>query len=210
MAESRVCIEVRDTGRGIAEEDIARIFEPFFTTKGPHEGTGLGLHLCHQIISSLGGEMSVRSTVGEGTCFSIVLPSAPAKAVPASADSLPGSRVTRICRILVIDDELLIRRTFESLLQDHEVELAGSGREGIERLRDVDYDVVFCDVSMPDLTGMDVYEFLRAEKPGREAALVFMTGGAFKERTLDFLQTVPNRVLCKPFSFEAIESCLPC
>jgi PAS domain S-box-containing protein len=206
--ESRVRIEVEDTGRGIAAGDIERVFEPFFTTKGPTEGTGLGLHVCHQIVTSLGGDLSVQSVRGQGTCFTILLPAAAARA-PIVPDLTAPRPSNGNYRILVIDDEHLILRTFEALLQGHVVECAGSGREGIERLRNAEFDVIFCDVSMPDLTGMDVYEFLRTEERGRETGLVFMTGGAFKQSTVDFLQSVPNRVLRKPFPFDAIESCLP-
>jgi signal transduction histidine kinase len=72
--DARVRVEVRDTGCGIPAESLERIFEPFFTTKPVGEGTGLGLPISHGIIRALGGELSVESTVGEGTTFRILLP----------------------------------------------------------------------------------------------------------------------------------------
>jgi signal transduction histidine kinase len=74
---SMVLVEVQDTGCGIAPENLERIFEPFFTTKPVGEGTGLGLSISHDIIRSLGGELSVSSALGEGTTFRILLPVAP-------------------------------------------------------------------------------------------------------------------------------------
>ncbi|HYO72019.1 MAG TPA: ATP-binding protein [Archangium sp.] len=73
---SRVVVEVRDTGCGIPPENLERIFEPFFTTKPAGEGTGLGLPISHEIIRALGGELSVESTVGRGTTFRVLLPTA--------------------------------------------------------------------------------------------------------------------------------------
>ncbi len=70
----RVAIEVRDTGSGIRPEDLPRIFDPFFSTKEVGSGTGLGLCICHGIVTKLGGEISVRSTVGSGSTFRVVLP----------------------------------------------------------------------------------------------------------------------------------------
>jgi two-component system NtrC family sensor kinase len=77
LGEHKALVEVQDTGCGIAPENLERIFDPFFTTKPVGEGTGLGLSISHDIIRGLGGEMSVISTVGQGTTFRVVLPVAP-------------------------------------------------------------------------------------------------------------------------------------
>ena len=71
---NRVAIEVEDTGSGIPTEDLSKIFEPFFTTKEVGKGTGLGLAVCYGIITDHGGRLSVRSTPGKGTTFTILLP----------------------------------------------------------------------------------------------------------------------------------------
>jgi signal transduction histidine kinase len=67
-------LEVSDTGSGIPPEHIEQIFDPFFTTKGPDEGSGLGLMVCHRIVSDHGGSIEVRSREGEGSCFSVLWP----------------------------------------------------------------------------------------------------------------------------------------
>jgi len=71
---TRIAIEIEDHGRGIAEPDLARIFEPFFTTRP--DGTGLGLAICHKVVRAHGGDIQVRSTVGEGSTFTVLLPAA--------------------------------------------------------------------------------------------------------------------------------------
>jgi len=70
----RVAIEVRDTGVGVPEEDLERIFDPFFTTKDPDQGTGLGLMICHRIVTDHGGTIDVQSRAGQGSCFRVRLP----------------------------------------------------------------------------------------------------------------------------------------
>ncbi len=75
-ARGNAVIEVRDTGCGISRSDLGRIFDPFFTTKAPNVGTGLGLAICHEIVRSLGGQITVESEVGVGTVFRVVLPAA--------------------------------------------------------------------------------------------------------------------------------------
>ena len=82
-AEEAVCIEVIDRGEGIAEEDLSRIFDPFFTTKDPDKGTGLGLMICHQLVTDHGGTIEVRSVPGEGTTFTVRLPAVDDHGAPA-------------------------------------------------------------------------------------------------------------------------------
>ncbi|TDJ11183.1 MAG: response regulator, partial [Deltaproteobacteria bacterium] len=83
-AEEAVCIEVIDRGEGISEEDLSRIFDPFFTTKDPDKGTGLGLMICHQLVTDHGGTIEVRSVLGEGTTFTVRLPAVDDHGVAAS------------------------------------------------------------------------------------------------------------------------------
>ncbi len=84
QADGRVWVEVQDNGRGIAPENLGRVFEPFFTTKPPGVGTGLGLFICHGIITGFGGELSVESQPGQGATFRVLLPAAPAAQAGAS------------------------------------------------------------------------------------------------------------------------------
>ncbi|MCY1040687.1 PAS domain S-box protein [Corallococcus sp. bb12-1] len=197
----RVVVEVRDTGSGIAPEVMGRIFDPFFTTKPVGVGTGLGLSICHGIISGLGGDISVDSSVGHGSTFRVVLP-APPSALPSHPEEpLPiHAPASPRGRVLVVDDEPAVGRVLQRLLRDHDVEVATSGRQALERMAQAPgFDAVLCDVMMPDLAGRDVYEAVRRDHPGLERRFVFVSGGAFSVGAREFLAQIPNPLLEKPF-----------
>ena len=120
---NRVVIEVEDTGHGIPQENVSKIFEPFFTTKEVGKGTGLGLAVCYGIITEHGGRISVRSTVGKGTTFSIFLP------VIDRIASLPSPNPNLWPRLLVVDDEKNLRLVVEKEMarQGHDVACAEDG-----------------------------------------------------------------------------------
>ncbi|WP_375755385.1 PAS domain S-box protein [Corallococcus exercitus] len=201
VSGGQVVVEVRDTGSGIAPEVMGRIFDPFFTTKPVGVGTGLGLSICHGIISGLGGDILVETTVGKGSTFRVVLPAPrPDPAVRPPEVSVPDVPVVPRGRVLVVDDEPAVGRVLQRLLRGHDVEVATSGRQALERMsRAPGFDAVLCDVMMPDLAGRDVYEAVRREYPGLERRFVFVSGGAFTSGAREFLERIPNPLLEKPF-----------
>lgn len=206
-APSRAIIEVTDNGAGISPQALRHIFDPFFTTKS--NGTGLGLSICHTIVTSFGGTISVSSRVGEGTTFRIELPT---RSQVADSTRPPASGVTadapftKRLRILVVDDEAAIASTLRELLAaEHDVKAVTSGAEALEAVRASTFDVILCDLMMPQMSGMDLYDRLREASPGLERRVVFMTGGAFTARATEFLARVPNRRVEKPFALSAIE-----
>ncbi|NOZ85077.1 MAG: response regulator [Deltaproteobacteria bacterium] len=201
--ENWVFAEVKDTGKGILPEHMDRLFEPFFTTKDVGFGSGLGLSICHKIITDFGGKIEVRSQVGEGTCFLIRLPIKPLDEVHEEKEAEkkePESAVVR-GRILVIDDEPGICRVIQRTLgRQHEVKVANSGAEGKRILEtDTTFDAILCDLLMPNLSGMDLYEWLSSSYPELSEKIVFMTGGAFTPRAREFLARIPNHRFEKPF-----------
>jgi CheY-like chemotaxis protein len=113
-------------------------------------------------------------------------------------------------RALIIDDEPAIGRLVRNLLGHHDIEVATSAELGLARLRDAGarYDVIVCDVMMPELSGMDLYDTLAIERPAIAKRFVFITGGAFTERASSFLARVPNRHLDKPFTIDALEAAM--
>jgi two-component system, cell cycle sensor histidine kinase and response regulator CckA len=205
--DGRVVVEIRDTGGGIPQEVLGRIFDPFFTTKPVGVGTGLGLSICHGIVTSMSGDISVESEPGHGTTVRVVLPVARAQGVPeekpAQAAPTPS---TRRGRVLIVDDEPAVGRALRRILREHDVELATSGRQALERLKaDSHFDVVLCDVMMPDLGGKDLYEAVRSAGMGLEERFIFVSGGAFTPGARDFLARVPNVTLEKPFDEVAVK-----
>ncbi len=203
-------VEISDTGSGIPPELLDRVFDPFFTTKPAGVGTGLGLPICHNIVSSLGGEIRARSELGKGTSFRVSLHVMHAEPISYHATPTPFAAVTPVSgrrgQVLVVDDELAVANMLSRLLSDeHDVEVRTTGQEALELLLgDREFHVVMCDLLMPGMSGMALYEQLAAARPGLERRLVFMTGGAFTHRAAEFLNTVDNPRVEKPFDVRKV------
>ncbi|MBF5046623.1 response regulator [Aggregicoccus sp. 17bor-14] len=202
-------VEVQDTGAGIAPQDLPSIFDPFFTTKPVGVGTGLGLSICHSIVRAAGGDIAVQSEVGVGTTFRVELPPAaparPAQA-PAAASPAPAAAAVQGARVLIVDDEPLVARAVRRVLQGaHAVETATSAREALARLEAGErFDLLLCDVMMPEMSGQQLWEALGKSFPEQQAQVVFVTGGAFTPEARAFLERVPVRVLSKPLDPAAL------
>jgi CheY-like chemotaxis protein len=124
----------------------------------------------------------------------------------AGEEPSSGDRLVRKGRLLIVDDEPQIGNTLRLLLDpDHEVIPVTSGREALERLKtDVAFDIIFCDLMMPEISGMDFYKALSQVAPQLVDRLVFMTGGVFSPKTNQFLDTISNTCIEKPFDISAL------
>jgi PAS domain S-box-containing protein len=198
--DGRVVVEIRDSGKGIPSDVLSRLFTPFFTTKPTGEGTGLGLSICHRIVSSFGGELRVESTVGKGSAFFVYLnPDTKERSAPAPV-AAPLSAHAR-SRVLVVDDEPKIIASIRRVLGT-EFEVVGTTRprRGLELIaRGERFDVILCDLSMPDMTGMEFGAALSDISPEDVPRLVFVTGGAFTPSAQSFLEQARPRCMLKPF-----------
>ena len=209
-ADGWVEVSVTDTGSGIPQQLIERIFEPFVTMKPVGIGTGLGLYICRDIIHHLGGVIEVESEPGKGTTFKVRLPPAPAGAEVGGKKPRGASKREQVvprAKLLVIDDETNIGRSFSRSFPEHDVTVVDSGREGIRLLDEgQQFELIFCDIMMPDLTGRDVYEHIVEHHPAMAKRIVFMTGGAFTERAAEFIERVEARRIDKPFDIAVIRT----
>jgi PAS domain S-box-containing protein len=207
---NEIVVEIEDTGCGIAPELTAKIFEPFFTTKPIGAGTGLGLSICQRIIESFGGSISVKSQLGRGSTFYVRLPVAPEseRGLPKVAE--PSTSVSRRLRAIVIDDEARVAGALSRLLEDdHDVVTESDPRRALQRLEaGEDYDIVFCDLMMPTLSGMDLHQALVRSAPNVAERFVFVTGGACTPQTQLFLSTVRNPCLEKPIDRKLLDRLL--
>lgn len=202
-----VVAEVADDGPGIPPELLGRIFDPFFTTKPVGVGTGLGLPICRGIVQTHGGEITVDSKPGQGATFTLSFPASKLSPImPRKSDRTPidAAAVRERGRVLVVDDESVVAHTLKVLLQgEHDLIVAQSGAEALELLgkdpAPESYDAILCDLMMPGMTGMELFEVLRREHPTLAGRVVFMTGGVSMLRVSEFLESVPNAKFEKPF-----------
>ncbi|HVU49824.1 MAG TPA: PAS domain S-box protein [Polyangia bacterium] len=206
LSPQEISIEVSDNGPGIPDDARSRIFDPFFTTRPDGLGLGLSLSICHGIVTSHGGTITVDSAPGRGSTFRIVLPAKLPQPAAAARPAAPASGAARR-RVLVIDDETALAAMIRRVLsKECDVDLAVDGHEGLERLGAGAYDVVLCDLMMPDMTGMDLFAEVARRHPGVERRFIFMTGGAFTPRATEFLAQVSNRRLEKPFETATLKA----
>jgi len=205
-ATGQVQVDIRDTGPGIPPEVLHRLFTPFFTTKAVNVGTGLGLSICQRIVTALGGEIRVESQLGRGTLFRVLLPPAASGAVEEQVTAAPHQPPSRRRgRVLVIDDEPMVGQAIRRCLaREHDVTVVERAQEALELLISPGsaFDVIFCDLMMPQMTGMDLHEQLTARGGAAARAasqIIFLTGGAFTKRAREFLDAVSNLRVDKPF-----------
>ncbi|HEX7315113.1 MAG TPA: ATP-binding protein [Pyrinomonadaceae bacterium] len=197
-----------DTGTGMAEEVRARIFEPFFTTKGVH-GTGLGLFVSYGIVERHGGHISAASQPGRGTTFTIDLPHAETARPGQSCQSAPAQAEgnARALSVLVVDDEEHVRETLAEMVEvfGHSVIRADGGRAALAALSENEFDIVFTDLSMPEMDGWEVARAVRRRSPRTRIAVV--TGyGRDAARTQG--DAPADTVIGKPFDFAQVEEVL--
>lgn len=199
--DDRVRLRFTDTGMGIPEDVRERIFEPFFTTKGAH-GTGLGLAVSYGIIERHHGIISVESETGKGTTFEIDLPAA--EPMPTSVDVCDDKAEVPSLSVLVIDDEDFVRDTLAEMLAilNHKVVTARSGPEALESLALTRFDLVFTDLSMPEMDGWEVAREIRRRWPG--TSIVLVTGYGKQTAPAPSEKNLIDGVIGKPFDFTQV------
>jgi PAS domain S-box-containing protein len=208
-ASGRAVIEVHDTGPGIPPHQLDKIFEPFFTTKPVGVGTGLGLSICHYIVTSMSGQITAENRAGRGAVFRVTLPGVSVPALPSAPDPVacPATSASRRARILVIDDERSVCAVLARLLRDHDVTAVASARDALELLADGNtFDVIFSDLMMPEMSGVELYEEIVRRRPELASRIVFMTGGAFTPQVNRFLDQTTNPRLEKPFAVSTVRA----
>jgi CheY-like chemotaxis protein len=206
--EDGVVLQVEDDGPGVPPALAERIFEPFFTTKSAERGTGLGLSLCADIIHQHLGTLQLADALEGGACFEIYLPLQTGLRV---ADARPARHAeAQGRRILVVDDEVTLVRAYRRFLgRRHDVVVAYGGEEALQVLATDDkFDLILCDLMMPGVDGVGVYERLRHQQPHLLDRIVFCSGGPTTLRCERFL-TEPGVVFFeKPLRHDALNQWL--
>src|SRR5882672_5345028 len=189
---------IADTGAGMPADVIARIFEPFYTTKG-ERGTGLGLSASHGIIEQHCGDINVVSEPGKGTRFEIILPLHEATS-PVAAVPLAPAANNRSARVLVVEDEenvqVLLNDAFSA--EGHDVTEATTGAEALKQLDKNDFDLMVCDLGLPELSGLHVARWVKEFRP--DLPVIIATGFAEMIAEEDYTRARIDDVIRKPYA----------
>ncbi len=175
VAGHRLVLRVRDTGCGISEDAQQKIFEPFYTTKGSRHGTGLGLSVVRNILSSIGGTIYVESTLGEGTCFIMEIP------LCEEGDADSPKRLKPISRIaFVVREER--QKTWKAVVRSSEktIDFYGHPAALIDRIQKTPaaYELVIAEYTLPTMNGIELCEVIRRLNPEIRLILLVKQGGA--------------------------------
>ena len=194
-------ISFKDNGPGIAPEHLERIFEPFFTTSEVGEGTGLGLSVCHGIITEHKGRIWAESQPGKGATFFIDLPVVTAVVEEPVVKEVEKPSPLRKARVLVVDDEPVVREFVSQVLsaEGYEVDTAGNAEEALERVRSRRYRLILLDIKMPGTSGIELYQQFRSLIPALARRTLFITGDVMGASTRDFLTRTRAPYIAKPF-----------
>lgn len=197
---------ISDTGCGIPASVQENMFEPFFTSRPGAEHSGLGLPICREIVSGHGGEILVNSVPGRGTQVNIVIPAivlpvqlpTENSGVPAKPEAQPFYSK---CSALSVDDDEGNARLVAHMLEDlgFRVELATTGMEARKRILNETFDLVVCDLRMPELDGKSLYREIMRVKPRALGRVLFTSGDAEDRDVRLFTQNNGVSLLAKPF-----------
>jgi CheY-like chemotaxis protein len=200
-----VRLTVRDDGEGMDAETRERIFEPFFTSKARGRGTGLGLATVHGIVGQNDGRIEVESAPGEGSAFHVLLPRAPAAAVPVEAEpSVPVGERRRA--VLLVEDDVDVRELAEALLcsLDYEVTATGDGETAFALLRERGCPgTLMTDVDLPGMSGPELVRRVLEKWP--EVRVFFTSAHA---GALDLPRGARYAFVTKPFTRESLAQAL--
>ncbi len=213
----RLRVEVSDTGIGIPPEHLSRIFGRFEqvddTTMRRFGGTGLGLSIVRGLTEAMHGTVSVDSTPGQGSRFTLEIPLAPAilRETRSTSDPVQTARAQRAAKVLVVDDNAINRSVASAMLKKlgHDVTLAETGREAVAASARSRFDVILMDVHMPELDGLDATRQIRAGGGPNAGTRIVALTASVQARDVDACRCAGmDDFIAKPLSFEALIAAL--
>ncbi len=211
---------VSDTGIGISEENIQTLFIPFTqidsTATRKHSGTGLGLSICRKIIEEMGGRIWVESQLGKGSTFKFIIPvqvnlvrKTQQQPQQNTAGIISGTEIKPL-KMLVAEDnnmnQLLATKMFKKI--GYIIEIANNGKEAVDMTTKYDYDLVFMDIHMPEMDGIEATEKILNSGKAKIPIIIAMTANAVKEAEAEYLQLGMKDIVTKPFTIEQLRKVL--
>ncbi len=212
--------EVKDTGIGISEKNIDTLFVPFTqidsTATRKHSGTGLGLSICRKIIEEMGGRIWIESELGKGSSFKFIIPvqiNLVRKNQQAASPIISSATNTelKLLNILVAEDnsmnQLLATKMFKKI--GYTIEIANNGKEAVEMVSKKNYNLVFMDIHMPEMDGLEATShILKNTVTGETPIIIAMTANAVKEAETEYLNAGMKDIVTKPFTIEQLRKVL--
>lgn len=220
VSTDMVKIEVKDTGTGIAPKDLERVFEPFTVLDAEYgrtqEGTGLGLSIVAQTTEALGGEISVDSTLGRGSTFTVRMPIRAVTVAPSKVDAPLASEPAPMessggLKILIVDDNIINRTVLNDMVLSlgHSPTLASDGESALRAASETAFDLILMDISMPGMDGTQVSARIRdTDGPNRDTHIVAQTAHARPEDHDSFAAAGIRGVLIKPVTQDKLAMCI--
>lgn len=208
-------LQVSDTGMGISPQDQAKLFTPFTqasaSTARTHGGTGLGLAICRLLVECMNGQISLASSPGVGTTFSVELPLIPGTEPAALSAGTSPAALTRPLRILVADDHTVNQRVTRGFLEKlgHTVDLAGDGEAAVRCWAAQSYDVILMDRMMPVMDGIAATRTIRErEQAGYRVWIIALTASALAEDRRECMASGMDDYVSKPVSRASLKAAL--
>ena len=225
-------ISFRDTGRGVAEKDQEHIFERFYSGKSDKPGSGIGLAMVRSLLDLMGGEISLKSRLGEGSCFTVRLPLQEAPQASAmeennnqagfikplpleyeaefrqSPEDVPAAERDEKGkpRILLADDHAELRHYLREHLQEmYEVILAKNGQKAFVKAKKQHPDLIISDVMMPELDGIGLLKKIRSNAKISHIPVILLTARSGDDERLAGLEEGADAYLAKPFLLKELD-----
>ena len=202
LVDGHVVLTLEDTGVGMSAAVAERIFEPQFTTK--KNGNGVGLSVASGIIQEHRGSISVKSQSGVGTVFTLTFPVSDSEHLPRPARVKVAAPASDGIRVLVVDDEAMVRTVLRRLLslRGHKVTEADSGAAGLSCLESDTFDAIITDQGMPQMKGREFAARVREKRP--DLPIILLTGDTYHGQA----DSIISAVLAKPFKIDEVEATL--
>ncbi|MEO6600547.1 MAG: ATP-binding protein [Polyangiaceae bacterium] len=210
----QLALVVEDNGPGIPPGAIQHIFRPFYTTKQRGQGTGLGLKICSDVVTSHGGHIEVHDRVGGGASFRVLLTRVQEDSglIPLVPMRVPKQRMTeaRARQVFLVDDDPVFARSMRRALRPHLVRTAGAASEAEVVLLDPNYtpDLVLCDIFLPGRNGDTLHARIAERRPELASRFVFVTGGALGRSEAEYLKNCACPTLFKPVELKTLKDLL--
>ena len=203
----RLIFQVEDNGIGIPEDKLQTIFTAFHqlsTDRIANKGVGLGLSICHKIIEKMHGTISVKSSEGKGSCFTVDV-SLPVAKTEQAEKKTAASSPPDVLKILVFEDDNISRAAVTALLRanGHQVDTVVNGQAGIDVLRQSQFDVLLMDIHMPIMNGIEATKMIKDEKLS-DAPIIGMTASVMNDEIDSYYEAGMDALVEKPINFEQL------